>query len=770
MSKVNFMEENNKKSIWNLLLLFLLLLVCTVGAVLFFWLSGRQTTNGSDSTLESSSPSPSETGPVSQTIDPAQQRYQFSLTDNQEQEIPDGFSFYQKYFWFGDQLVRLAPSEKDDVYLNLCKASSGDVVQSISYDDVSAIFEHQDEIIAGVTLDADGTLRMLTCNEELTYTLWPCKQDGAAPVTVGPCQFLYPRCEDFAIWGQYIVTIGSSNSQFGSRLCIYNLADGSAETTDDVVAFCLGESGHLYYSNLQSGHLICQDLNTGSTLWQQKANCQHLFLHPQYGLFACTRGTGQIQCYSTENGKVQYELFDWNEDSSLIYDDNHISFANFAVDNQYQVYFIVAYTENSEPPLTYTLSRWTFTPYLPWDTATSLTITAPYEISSLDSTIRTFQKLHPDIEITWDTSYASEEDFRAHVDQYSEQLSLRLMTGDVGDILLLSGYGLDTSAVLGTDVLLGLDDYLENCSSLSELNTDILDPLRDSSGVLRAVPLALNPPYLIYNKTLADSLGLDWDPQQLTWSEILDLGGQWHQDGQDLTLFGVMNSASVDTLVSNIILVNLDDFQSVAAAEKLAPLFETTKTLIGSGQTFYRIPDAQFWWSPGFWDNTLFTPGVSGADYENLFYNLSFAEQDNAVDLELIPMPMGEDGIFRQSNADCFGISSRSEHADEAWEFLEYALSADGFVRDLYSSEYALWNRVADEQRYEAVDDHGIALNPEKYQEYRALCNLPASRFSEPAGWIDAVWDPILSYLKGQKELSDALNTAAENWSRQALE
>lgn len=361
-----------------------------------------------------------------------------------------------------------------------------------------------------------------------------------------------------------------------------------------VVSFCLDESGRLYCANQQSGTLICQDLTTGSILWQQKESCRQVFYHPQYGLFACANRTGQIQCYDPETGKVRYELFAWSEDTALDYDDNRIGMANFAVDNQYRVYFSVITAENYEPPITYTQCRWTFSPYLAEDAATTLTITAPYQISSLDSAIRMFQKLHPEIEITWDTAFASDENFRTHVDQYSEQFSLRMMTGNVGDIILLSGYGLDTSAVLGTDVLLGLDDCLQDCSSLSDLNTDILDPLRDSSGTLRAVPLALNPPYLIYNKTLADSLNLDWDPQQLTWSEILDLGTQWYQEGQDLTLFGVMNSSHVDTLISYMILVNLEDFQSGASAEELEPLFETAKTLIYDGQNFYRIPDAQF--------------------------------------------------------------------------------------------------------------------------------------------------------------------------------
>lgn len=762
------MKENNKKSNRNLLLLLLLLVVCIAGAVLFFWLSGRQTAGGADATPESASPSVAEG--ASQTIDPARQRYQFSLADSQEQEASDNYSFYQKYFWLGDRLVRLTPGESADVYLDLRDAASGEVVQSIPYEDVAAILEQEDAVLSGLSLEADGTLRLLTCSGDSTYTLWQCPQDGASPVTVGPCSFLYPGCEDFAVWDPYVVTLGAGDGQLGSRLCLYNLGDGSTETMEDVAAFCLDGAGRLYYSDLQSGYLICRDLTTGSTLWQQKANCRQLFYHPQYGLFACASRTGQIQCYDPETGKVRYELFAWDEDTALDYEDNRISMANFAVDNQYQIYFSVITAENYEPPITYTQYRWTFSPYLTEDAVTTLTITAPYQISSLDSTIRMFQKLHPDIEITWDTAFSSEEDFRTHSDQYSEQFSLRLMTGDVGDILLLSGYGLDTSSVLGTDVLLGLDDYLEDCNSLSDLNTGILDPLRDSSGALRAVPLALNPPYLIYNRTLADSLGLDWDPQHLTWSEILDLGAQWSAEGQDLTLFGVMNSSYVDTLVSDMILVNLDDFQNAASAQELAPLFETTKNLISGGQNFYRIPDAQFWWSAGFWDSTLFTPGAGGADYENLFYNLSCAERDNDVELELIPLPVGEDGTFRQSNADCFGISSRSEHPEEAWEFLQYALSEDGFVGDIYDSAYALWNRTADQQRYAAIDDHGVPLEPEKYQEYRALCDLPASRFWEPAGWIDGVWDPILGYLKDQKELSDALNTAAENWTRQTSE
>ena len=68
--------------------------------------------------------------------------------------------------------------------------------------------------------------------------------------------------------------------------------------------------------------------------------------------------------------------------------------------------------------------------------------------------------------------------------------------------------------------------------------------------MLRALPLGVNPNYLIYNKSLADDLGLDWDPDHLTWSQILDLGVEWYEQGEDLTLFSCMNTTQVDAIVN----------------------------------------------------------------------------------------------------------------------------------------------------------------------------------------------------------------------------
>lgn len=138
--------------------------------------------------------------------------------------------------------------------------------------------------------------------------------------------------------------------------------------------------------------------------------------------------------------------------------------------------------------------------------------------------------------------------------------------------------------------------------------------------------------------------------------------------------------------------------------------------------------------------------------------------------MQLIPIPLGEDGVTRQTYADSWGISSRSEHADQAWELLEFLLSEDGFDGGIYKREMALLNRVADQQRYDSVSGHGYTLQPRHYQEYRHICILPATRCAEPVGWIEAVWDPVLAYLKEEKTLEMAIQEAVENWKRQIIQ
>ena len=103
---------------------------------------------------------------------------------------------------------------------------------------------------------------------------------------------------------------------------------------------------------------------------------------------------------------------------------------------------------------------------------------------------------------------------------------------------------------------------------------------------------------------------------------------------------------------------------------------------------------------------------------------------------------------------------------------LEATLGEDGFVNDIYSKDYALVNRVADRQRYEAIfaARHSVQPQERHYAQYRAVCLQPTSRHSEPNNWKACVLAPIQEAVTGTAPLDEAIQTAVTNWNRERVE
>ena len=95
-----------------------------------------------------------------------------------------------------------------------------------------------------------------------------------------------------------------------------------------------------------------------------------------------------------------------------------------------------------------------------------------------------------------------------------------------------------------------------------------------------------------------------------------------------------------------------------------------------------------------------------------------------------------------------------------------------GFVNDIYSKDYALVNRVADRQRYEAIfaARHSVQPQERHYAQYRAVCLQPTSRYSEPNNWKACVLAPIQEAVTGTAPLDEAIQTAVTNWNRERVE
>ena len=117
-------------------------------------------------------------------------------------------------------------------------------------------------------------------------------------------------------------------------------------------------------------------------------------------------------------------------------------------------------------------------------------------------------------------------------------------------------------------------------------------------------------------------------------------------------------------------------------------------------------------------------------------------------------------------------IPTGQKFGQSAVTLLEATLGEDGFVNDIYSKDYALVNRVADRQRYEAIfaARHSVQPQERHYAQYRAVCLQPTSRYSEPNNWKACVLAPIQEAVTGTAPLDEAIQTAVTNWNRERVE
>ena len=101
------MRFSNAKKI---IALALVLLLCVVGCVALFVLSGQQ---------EGKTPVSEDTQQEADTvmkdiaaIDPSRQRYLFRLAEQREEPVGEPGTYYQKYFLLDGQIVRLVPGKR----------------------------------------------------------------------------------------------------------------------------------------------------------------------------------------------------------------------------------------------------------------------------------------------------------------------------------------------------------------------------------------------------------------------------------------------------------------------------------------------------------------------------------------------------------------------------------------------------------------------------------------------------------------------------------
>lgn len=570
----------------------------------------------------------------------------------------------------------------------------------------------------------------------------------------------------------------------------------AASTWENVTSFCFGEDGSLYLlMQKQDGTLVNYSLVKYSSekkaeLWRAPLDelpyriPTELFYTDGGGLFLLYDYEKKLLWVNPATGETQL-LVDLESDVAGL-DDGWIgweqSFSSCAVDGQNRLYFnVFSYDVSDKENPVYWRNLYVLEPDRvevdPADVVT-LTITAPYQVESVAAAARNYLRDHPEVELVWDTQFISREELQNNSMEYKDQIALRLMTGDVGDLVMVTGSGLGFETMTETDAFADLSGYLDACPFRDELPDNLLESMRGEDGAIRGLPLGVRPNYYVWNQELLDELGID--PYTVTWSQLLDLALEWKEQGTDLSLeisdAGIGMWGSQEQIFQDILLANLYDLPRADGSVRLdqpylRQLLEKFKVLSGSTQLLRSDNDAS--------KALILSGGMDNGNVSDRVHRIEMAANNHGLPLQAAPYPLGEVSEKRQGYAFCWAISQRSKNQEAAWEFLQYLASAGAMtVESVYSyTRDTLPTNTAAQERwleYYKLQWKGQGSEPEHmeahFRQMQDAMGVPYARFDQITGWYSAVAEPLAQYVTGELTLDEAMEQADSNWERFLME
>lgn len=283
--------------------------------------------------------------------------------------------------------------------------------------------------------------------------------------------------------------------------------------------------------------------------------------------------------------------------------------------------------------------------------------TMHYDI--FDQAIEKYKTEHGDVTVTYEEGIPSEE--------YSEWLSGNILTGSEPDVFIILDEDFQTLAAAGVleplDHMLRGEDGAGDCFYESALAAGVYE------GRQYALPFECNPTLMFVNKTLLRQEGIDMPEDDWTWDDFYricrrvvkdtDGDGQIDQFGycgyswkqavysNGLTLF---DEAGTDSM--------LDDDRFAEAVSFVRQLQETNQGVQVSSNDFDL-------------GNVVFMP-LTFSDYRTYMPYPWRIKKYSDFEWNCISMPAGPEGDNTSSMETLLmGISARTTHKKEAWEFLK---------------------------------------------------------------------------------------------------
>ena len=686
---------------------------------------------------------------------------------------------YAPFFCQGEAC--LFSCRPDGQQIQVVRAADGELVKQYDIPEFP-------EQLEGLCLDGQENLWYVFQNDQRELMMAQCGTVQREPQKVWnlPSGGSY-QVNGFWIWENYAV-LQCLNSENGDNTIVrYDLQTKEVKTGTVAgyeTKFCADGEGYLYVLEKlgeASWEMKKCDLRTGAEQWAQQG---FIFPWTLYSdgdtiyVLEMTETAFELRQADASTGELRGESLNFETDLDTPLDRYHylnIFTEKYILVREGQV-TLCQIGQNGEdgPYERLTLSLEPYTVEVKPEDIVTLTITAPYPQESVQKAIRMYQKEHPEVQVEWDTQYLTREEYVEDSLNYKDQIAARTMAGNVGDLQMITGAALSQDVITDTDAFTDLTAYLEGSPIRDELEWNFLEPLRGEDGALRAVPLGVSYESLIYNTKLLRELGNPIDPNTVTWSELLDLALQWKEEGRDLSLF-LANYGYTDTtilkenLLTRILLANLYGEDSLKSPEFRA-LLEKLQALWESPQLIGQASVEHWWYDSNDYDRMLFGFKYLESGYANIIPALGTYENFFGLEIQIAPVPKGETYQKQQSYAFCWGIPSSSEKKDLAWSLLEFMLSENGMPDGVYRRGFDSINNQTLEKLHQLAqfEMNGPDISV-FHEQLKALREVPISRYDEPYGWVDAVYNPILDYMNGKKTLDEALSLATSNWDRYLL-
>lgn len=298
---------------------------------------------------------------------------------------------------------------------------------------------------------------------------------------------------------------------------------------------------------------------------------------------------------------------------------------------------------------------------------------------AIDEIIDKFEKTHPNIKIKYRSGTLKGD--------YSEWLAQGILRGKEPDIFYVLPGDFNTFASIG--VMENLDRFIDEDKNFS-LGSFYVNAIRSGQfqGSYYALPKELDPKLMFVNTTLLKKEGIQIPKDNWTWEEFYDICQKVTKDSNGdgkIDQFGVVGFTWQDAVYTNgqqlfngsgtkAIFDNHEVLESINFIIKLNQLnqnFKVTLEDFDNGRVAFRP-----------------FPFSSYRAYKSYPYRII---RYSGFDWECIKLPRGPNGNnAAQLTSFLLGMSGRSAHKQEAWEFIKFLTYNQNVQMDVFRYSHGM--------------------------------------------------------------------------------